>query len=215
MTSPGMGMVGTVGMPIPGLEFRIAEDGEILTKGRHVFVGYFKDDASTQATLSDGWLHTGDLGEVDARGWVSIRGRKKEVLKTSGGKMIAPLPIEERLKEAPLIGQVCMVGDGRKYLSALITLSEGALAELKARSPTSLSNDVLNDPTTLAEVKKNVDQLNQELAQFEQIKRFAVIGREFSIADGEMTPTLKMKRSVIETRFKEVIDSMYTGGAGK
>jgi len=213
MTAPGVDMTGTVGKPIPGLEFKIAEDGEILTRGRHVFVGYFKDDVATAATLHDGWLATGDLGEVDSRGFVKIRGRKKEILKTSGGKMIAPLPIEERLKESPLIGQVCMVGDGRKFLSALITLSEAALADLKERNPQATDNGVLRDPATLAEVKKYIDTLNRSLAQFEQIKRFTVISRDFSIADGEMTPTLKMKRNVIESRFKDVIDSMYSGAS--
>lgn len=212
MTEPGVDSAGSVGKPIPGLEFAIAADGEILTRGRHVFVGYFKDAAATAAVrTNDGWLHTGDLGEWDARGLVRIRGRKKEVLKTSGGKMVAPVPIEDRLREYPLIGQACMVGDGRKFLAALITLSESMLAELRTREPFALQGRVVRHPSTLAEIKKVVDEVNQSLAQYERIKRFVVISREFSVSEGEMTPTLKMKRSVIEVRFRDVIDAMYSG----
>ncbi|MDC0682365.1 AMP-dependent synthetase/ligase [Sorangium atrum] len=208
MTEPGIEGAGTVGKPVPGVEFKLAEDGEILTRGRHVFVGYYKDKAATEATLEDGWLHTGDLGEWNERGQLKIRGRKKEILKTSGGKMIAPLPIEERLKAAEIISQVCMVGDGRKYLSALITLTEGKLAELKERG--ALGGDAaITSPEVVGQVKAHVDALNAELASFEQIKRFTVLGREFSVQDGEMTPTLKMKRNVIEQRFRGTIDEMY------
>jgi long-chain acyl-CoA synthetase len=214
MTEPGTDSAGTVGKPIPGLEFRLAADGEIMTRGRHVFVGYFNDPAATAAVLTqDGWLHTGDIGEVDERGLVRILGRKKEVLKTSGGKMVAPLPIEERLRESPLIGQACMVGEGRKFLSALLTLSEGALADLRMTSPASLDGTVVSHPPTLAEVGKMVADLNRSLAQYAQIKRFVVISREFSISGGEMTPTLKMKRRVIESNFRDVIDSMYASEA--
>ncbi|WP_437799065.1 AMP-dependent synthetase/ligase [Sorangium sp. So ce693] len=208
MTEPGIEGAGTVGKPVPGVEFKLAEDGEILTRGRHVFVGYYKDKAATEATLEDGWLHTGDLGEWNERGQLKIRGRKKEILKTSGGKMIAPLPIEERLKAAEIISQVCMVGDGRKYISALITLTEGKLAELKERG--ALGGDAaITSPEVVGQVKAHVDALNAELASFEQIKRFTVLGREFSVQDGEMTPTLKMKRNVIEQRFRGTIDEMY------
>ncbi|MGK4007243.1 long-chain fatty acid--CoA ligase [Sorangium sp. So ce1036] len=209
MTEPGVESAGTVGKPVPGLEFKLAEDGEILTRGRHVFVGYYKDQAATEAALDEGgWLRTGDLGEWNERGQLKIRGRKKEVLKTSGGKMIAPLPIEERLKAAEIISQVCMVGDGRKYLSALITLTEIKLAELQDRG--ALRGDtVITSVEVVGQVKAHVDALNAELASFEQIKKFTVLGREFSIQDGEMTPTLKMKRSVIEQRFRDVIDQMY------
>ncbi|KYG07205.1 hypothetical protein BE21_30685 [Sorangium cellulosum] len=208
MTEPGVESAGTVGKPVPGVEFKLADDGEILTRGRHVFVGYYKDEAATAAALEDGWLHTGDLGEWNERGQLKIRGRKKEILKTSGGKMIAPLPIEERLKAAEIISQVCMVGDGRKYLSALITLTEGKLAELKGRG--ALNGDAaITTPEVVDQVKAHIDALNAGLASFEQIKRFTVLGREFSVQDGEMTPTLKMKRNVIEQRFRGVIDQMY------
>jgi long-chain acyl-CoA synthetase len=208
MTEPGVESAGTVGKPVPGMEAKLAEDGELLTRGRHVFKGYLKNDTATAETLKDGWLHTGDLGEFTQAGLIRIRGRKKEVLKTSGGKMIAPLPIEEQLKAAPIISQVCMVGDGRKYLSALITLSEGTANTLKKKGGTE-NTRVVKDASIVKQVQGHIDELNSHLASFEQIKRFTVLANEFSIVDGEMTPTLKMKRNVIESRYQDVIDQMY------
>lgn len=208
MTEIGIESAGTVGKPVSPIELKIAEDGEILCRGRNVFVGYHKDEAATAATITDGWLHTGDLGEITERGQLRIKGRKKEVLKTSNGKMVAPLPIEETLKAAAIISQVCVVGDGRKYLSALVTLSESTLAEI-ASNPAATNGRVLKDARLLAEVQKYVDELNSKLAGFEQIKKFTVLSREFSIVDGEMTPTLKMKRNIIESRYRDLIDAMY------
>ncbi|MGE0615589.1 MAG: long-chain fatty acid--CoA ligase [Bacteriovoracia bacterium] len=211
MTLPGVDCAGTVGKPVPGTEFRLASDGEILTKGRHVFKGYFRNDDATEETLVDGWLHTGDLGELDDRGLLKIKGRKKEIIKTSGGKMIAPLPIEDRLKASPLISQACMVGDGRKYLSMLVTLSEGVLKELQGK-PGALGDGVVKDAATLADVKREVDALNSSLANFEKIKQVTVLAAEFSIESGDMTATMKMKRNVIEQNYKHLIDKMYAGG---
>ena len=200
--------VGTVGIGLPGVEIKLAEDGEIFTRGKHVFKGYFKDPGATAQTLEGGWLRTGDLGEYDSRGLMKIKGRKKEILKTSGGKMVAPLPIEEALKSASIISQVCVVGDGRKFLSALITLSESKLKEL-ASSQDMLSGSIISSPKVVEEVGKYVESVNATLASFEQIKRFTVLTHEFSIEQGEMTPTLKMKRNVIESRYQNVIDAMY------
>ena len=207
VTEPGVDSAGTVGKPVPGFDFKLAEDGEILTKGRNVFVAYFKDEVSTASTLQDGWLHTGDLGEWTAKGLMRIRGRKKEIMKTSGGKMIAPAPIEEKIKTDPSISQVCMVGDNRKYISALITLSEACIADVQAKRTS--KGGVVTDAALLKEVSAHIDVVNKSLASFEQVKKFTVIDREFSIAEGEMTPTLKMKRNVIESRFKAIIDQMY------
>lgn len=212
MTEAGVESAGTVGKGVPGIDVKIAEDGEIMTRGRHVFVGYYKDPENTAKTVIDGWLHTGDLAEITPHGLIRIRGRKKEIMKTSGGKMIAPVPIEDRLKVADIISQVCMVGDGRKYFSALITLSDATRLELEGRPGARDERWIVTDPAILQQVKEHVDTLNSELASFEQIKRFAVIAREFSVDDGEMTPTLKMKRAVIEERFRPVIDSFYQGG---
>ena len=208
LTLPGVDCAGTVGKPVSAFEFKLADDGEILSKGRHVFVGYFKDEASTALSLQNGWLHTGDLGEWTDQGLMRIRGRKREIMKTSGGKMIAPAPIEERIKTAAIISQVCMVGDNRKYLSVLITLSEAIIADVQSKSMS--KGGVVTDKKLLKEVSDHLEEINKSLAGFEQIKKFAVIDREFSIESGEMTPTLKMKRSVIENRFKTIIDSLYT-----
>ncbi len=207
LTIPGMDCSGTVGVPVPGVEFKFAEDGEMLTRGRQVFLGYFRDVEATRATLVDGWLHTGDLGELDARGLVRISGRKKEVMKTSGGKMVAPLPIEERLKKFALISQVCMVGDGRKYLAALITLTERALEEF--RELIHPARPTVDHPQVIARIRPHVDEVNKELASHSQIRRFTILARDLSVADGEMTPTLKMKRAVIAARFREIIEQMY------
>ncbi|NDD91765.1 long-chain fatty acid--CoA ligase [bacterium] len=210
MTEPGVDSAGTVGKPVPGMEFMIASDGEMLTRGRHVFVGYYKDEENTKAAFdSEGWLHTGDLAEITPRGLVKIRGRKKEIMKTSGGKMIAPLPIEEKIKVHPMVSQVCLVGDNRKFISALITLGESTLGELKAKAG---SNDgrVVLDSEVIKAVRSHVDGVNAELANFEQIKKVTLLAQEFSIEAGEMTPTLKMKRNVIESRYKDLIDQMYS-----
>jgi long-chain acyl-CoA synthetase len=211
MTEPGKDSSGTVGRPLPGIEVKIAEDGEILTRGRQVFVGYFKDEEATKKTFVEGgWLATGDLGEYTDKGTIRIKGRKKEILKTSGGKMVAPLPIEEELKAAPMISQVCMVGDNRKYLSILVTLSEPAMKEFGvASSSTGTISKTIDDAKVVAQVKSHVDALNHKLASYEQIKRFAILAHEFSIEKGEMTPTLKMKRNVIEKNYADIIESFY------
>ena len=141
-TVPGEVSTGTVGRPLRGCEVQIATDGEILAKGRNLFLGYFKDEALTKASMTDGWYHTGDLGTFTPEGLLKIIGRKKEIMKTSGGKMIAPVPIEEKLKEVPFISQVCLVGDNRKYLTALITLSESALKQL-ASEPQAIKDGVV------------------------------------------------------------------------
>ena len=209
MTEPGVESAGTVGKPVPGMEFKMGSDGEMLTRGRHVFMGYFKDEANTRDTFDEGgWLKTGDLADITPRGLVKIRGRKKEIMKTSGGKMIAPVPIEEKIKIHPMVSQVCLVGDNRKYISALVTLGEGTLADLKAR-PGSSDGRIVRDGEVLKAVKGHVDSVNAQLANFEQVKKVTVLASEFSIDEGEMTPTLKMKRNVIETRYKDLIDQMY------
>lgn len=209
LTVPGEESAGAVGRPVQGIELRLAPDGEIQFRGRNVFKAYFKDPISTAQTIdAQGWVHTGDLAEFDSRGLLRIKGRKKEILKTSGGKMIAPLPIEEALKESPWVSQVCLVGDGRKFISALITLPEAKRAQLQALDG-ALDGPVITSPQVLKEVGVSIQNLNQHLASYEQIKKFAVLNHEFSIDTGEMTPTLKMKRNVIESRYVGVINQFY------
>ena len=173
-----------------------------------MFLGYFKDEAQTRSVVVDGWYYTGDLGAMTAGGLLKIVGRKKEIMKTSGGKMIAPVPIEERLKEAAMISQVCLVGDNRKFISALVTLSEPVLEEIRAEHR-AVKDGVVVDSAILSRVEREVERVNENLAGFEQVKKFSVIDREFSVIDGEMTPTLKMKRRVIEEKFKTIVDQMY------
>ena len=209
LTVRGQESSGTVGKPVDGIEFKLASDGEILFRGRNVFKSYYKDPVATaQVFDADGWVHTGDLAEFDARGLIKIKGRKKEILKTSGGKMVAPLPIEEALKTSPLIGQVCMVGDGKKFLSALVTLSESKRAELK-NSDVAVDGPIITSPEIVSEVSRHIQSVNEGLASYEQIKKFAVLAQDFSIDTGEMTPTLKMKRNVIESRYQSVINHFY------
>lgn len=212
MTIPGVDCAGVVGKPALRTEFKLAEDGEILTRGRHVFLGYFKNDQATKDTVdSEGWLHTGDLGEWTTAEMIKIRGRKKEIMKSSGGKMVAPLPIEEEIKSADIISQVCMVGDNRKYFSALVTLSENARARVNPSKIQKLDGaEVVKDESIVGEVKKVFDSVNSKLATYEQIKYFTVLGKEFSIEAGEMTPTMKMKRNVVEERYKDVVNAMYS-----
>lgn len=208
MTEAGVESAGTVGKPVPGVEVKIADDGEVLCRGRNVFLGYFKDDSATANTILNGWLHTGDLGEYNARAQLVIKGRKKEILKTSGGKMVAPLPLEEKIKTNPAVGQVCVVGDGRKYLTALVTLSEAGQAALQGKEGAA-DGKIVKDAETLEGIQITFDELNKTLAGYEQIKRFTVLAQDFSIVDGEMTPTMKMKRNVIEKRYQDVIEQMY------
>ena len=209
LTVPGEDSAGTVGRSVQGIELKLASDGEVLFRGRNVFKAYFKDPAATaQVVDQEGWAHTGDLAEFDSRGLIRIKGRKKEILKTSGGKMVAPLPIEEALKASPWVSQVCLVGDGRKFISALITLSEAKKAELLA-SDQALEGPIITSPQVLQEVNHSIQSLNQNLASYEQIKKFAVLSHEFSIDTGEMTPTLKMKRNVIESHYQGVINQFY------
>lgn len=208
ITLPGKDCAGTTGRPLEDCEFQLASDGEIMSKGRNIFMGYYQDPENTKATLENGWLKTGDLGEWTPDGYLRIVGRKREILKTSGGKMIAPVPIEEKLKEADFISQVCLVGDNRKFLSALITLSEGYLKEL-LDSKVPVENGFLQDGKVLDRVKAEITRVNGGLSNYEQVKKFAVLDREFSILEGEMTPTMKMKRNVIEKRFQNAIESFY------
>ncbi len=196
ITFPGKSDPRTVGYPLPGTQCRIAADGEIQVKGPNVFLGYFKNLQATAETLKDGWLATGDLGEINKKGELKIIGRKKEIIKTSGGKMIAPSPIESNLERNDMIEQACLVGDNRKYISALLTINPQAKSKYSGEEIQKKINSV-------------VSEVNMNLARFEQIKKFEILDRPFTIENGEVTPTLKIKRGVIEKRFQSTIDQMY------
>jgi long-chain acyl-CoA synthetase len=184
---------GTVGTALPGVEIRIAEDGEVLLRTETLFRGYYKDEQATREVLSgDGWLRTGDLGELDADGFLTITDRKKDLLVTAGGKNIAPQNLENALKTSPLVSQALVVGDRRPYAAALITLAE----------------DVVRDGAE-ERIQEVVDDVNRERSRYEQIKRFTILPRDFSAEEGEVTPTLKLKRRVCEEHFAAEIERLY------
>ena len=204
---PGKARLGTVGPPYPGVEVKIAEDGEILVRGSNVFLGYYKEPEATAETLKDGWLCSGDLGQFDKDGYLVITGRKKEIIITAGGKNIAPKNIEAGLKNHPLIAEAVVIGDRRKFLSALISLDPDAARRFADErghkgEPRELAELV-------AEVQKAVDEVNSTLARVETVKKFRIIPRPFSIETGELTPTLKVKRKVVNKNFESEIESMY------
>jgi long-chain acyl-CoA synthetase len=202
---------GTVGRTMPGVEVRIAEsDGEILIRGDNVFREYWNNPEATAEALVDGWLHTGDIGEVDDDGYLKITGRKKDIIITAGGKNLAPANIENDLKQSPFISQAVMHGDRRPYPVALITLDPEEILPWAAEQ--GLPDDVEQlaaADQVVALVQSEVDRANANYAQVEQIKRFAILTRDLSIEDGELTPTLKVKRTVVNERYAEVLDSLY------
>jgi len=200
---------GTVGKPFPGVEVKIAEDGEILVKGANVFLGYYKEPEATAETLKDGWLHSGDLGEFDPDGYLKITGRKKEIIITAGGKNIAPKNIEGALKNHPLISEAVVIGDRRKYLTALVTLDPDAAARFMSEH--NLSGEPHASSALRSEIQAAVDEVNRDLARVETVKKFHVLPRPFSVETGELTPSLKVKRNVVAKLYAADIDAMYGG----
>jgi long-chain acyl-CoA synthetase len=200
----GRTRLGSVGPPLPGLECKIADDGEILVRGPNVFLGYYKEPEATAESLHEGWLCSGDLGAFDRDGFLSITGRKKEIIITAGGKNIAPKNIEAALKQSPLIGEAVVIGDRRKYLTALVTLDDAA-----ARKLVPDAQRLEDAPAIRSAVQAQIDEVNQTLARVEQVKRFAVLARPFGIDTGELTPTMKLKRKVIAQKYSREIEAMY------
>ena len=200
---------GSVGRPIPGLEVKIAPDGEILAKGPSVFAGYFKEPKATAETLIDGYLHSGDLGEL-RDGFLYITGRKKDILITAGGKNIAPKNLESDLKQHPLVGEAVVIGDRRKFLSALISLDTEALTAYCQEHGLD-PQKAHEDPEIRASIQKVVDEMNARVARVETVKKFTILPRPLSIDDGELTPTLKVKRKVVNDKWASTIETMYAG----
>ncbi len=208
---PGATKLGTVGRPIPGLEVEIAQDGEILVRGPNLFSGYYKDEEATRECFRDGWLHTGDIGNLDKNGFLCITDRKKDILITAGGKNISPQNLEGMLKQIPWVSSAVVVGDQKKYLAALLTPNQERLSEFAAL--TSIEDQDLRqlvlDHRVLTAIQGEIDQINRKLAPVEQIKKFALLPREFSIEEGELTPTMKIRRKVINARYQEDINRLY------
>jgi long-chain acyl-CoA synthetase len=191
---PSQYRFGTVGPALPDVELRIADDGEVLIKTDTIFAGYYKDDQATHEVLpGDGWLRSGDLGHLDDDGFLTITDRKKDILVTAGGKNVAPQNLENALKTHPLVSQALVVGDRRPYVAALITLAEDA-----------------NPETARFDIERAVEEVNSELSRYEQIKRYAILPRDFSSEEGEVTPTLKLRRRVCQEHFAAEIEALYS-----
>ena len=207
---PGKVKIGTVGPPVPGTEVRIAEDGEILIRGPGLMTEYYKNPASTAEVLKDGWLYSGDIGVVDADGYLKITDRKKDIIVTAGGKNVAPQNLENELKASePFISQVVVHGDKRKFLSALVTLNEENVRKWAADSGTRLDGPLQDDPRVKARVQAAVDALNGKQASYSTIKKFAILANDFTQESGELTPTLKVKRKYCTQRYKALLDAFY------
>ena len=203
---------GSVGRPVPGVEIRIADDGEILTRGGNVFAGYLHDPEQTAATIdADGWLHTGDIGTLDADGYLRIVDRKKDIIITGGGKNVAPSNVEAALRACALIDQACVVGDGRPYLVAALVLDPIAARAWAVENGVEATDvaALASDPSLLAELARAIDDVNTRFSRPEQVKRFLVLGEEWTPDSGMLTPTFKIRRAAIAERYRDEIDALY------
>jgi long-chain acyl-CoA synthetase len=210
ISTPDDFKIGTIGKPFPGCEVRIAEDDEILVKGPNVFQGYYKNDEATRETIVDGWLHTGDLGAIDADGFIRITGRKKDIIITAGGKNITPANLENEIKQHPLVSQCVVVGDRRPYLVALVTLDpEEAAAYAKEHGLPEDPAQLAANPDVRATIEVHLAKVNEKFARVEQVKKIAILPRDLSQENGELTPTLKVKRAVVAEKHEPEIEKLY------
>ncbi|WP_030664558.1 long-chain fatty acid--CoA ligase [Streptomyces rimosus] len=204
--------IGTVGQPLPGSVVRIADDGEVLLHGEHLFTEYWNNEAATKEALSDGWFHTGDIGTLDEDGYLAITGRKKEILVTAGGKNVAPAVIEDRIRAHALIAECMVVGDGRPFVGALVTLDEEFLPRWAAENGRPAGQGVTElskDPELLAAVQRAVDDGNAAVSKAESVRKFRILPTQFTEESGHVTPSLKLKRNVVAKDFAEEIEAIY------
>ena len=208
---PGRAKIGTVGPPIPGLEVRFAEDGEILIRGDQIFSGYHRNPEATDEAMVDGWLATGDIGHADAEGYLTITGRKKEIIVTAGGKNVAPAVLEDRLRLYSLVGECVVVGDGRPFIGALITIDSEVLPKwLKGKGlPEMTIAEAAENPTVREHIDRAVERANKAVSRAESIRKYHIILEDFSIANGYLTPSLKVKRSRVLHDFADAIEALY------
>ena len=208
---PGLVRVGSVGQPLPGTTVRVADDGELLARGAQIMTGYWEDPRATDQVISpEGWFHTGDLGAIDDEGFVWISGRRKELLVTAGGKNVAPAPLEERIRAHPLVSQCMVLGDGRPFISALVTLDAAAAsrwAEERGK-PVDLAS-LAGDGDVRREIQAAVDAANHTVSQAESVRQFAILDRDWSEESGELTPSLKLRRSAVLRRHRRAVDQLY------
>jgi long-chain acyl-CoA synthetase len=211
VNTPGAHRLGTVGKPLPNIEVRIAEDGEVLVRGPSVFQGYWNRPQDTREAFVDGWFKTGDIGNLDGDGYLSITDRKKDLIKTSGGKFIAPQPIESSLKLSPLIGTAVVLGDRRKFPAVLISPHFPVLEDWARANKVAFASrvDLVANPKVQALYEGIVEESNKDLARFEKLKRVLLVPEEFSASDGTLTHTMKVRRRGIEDRYRALIDDMY------
>jgi long-chain acyl-CoA synthetase len=202
--------IGTVGPPLPSVEVRIAEDGEIAVRGPNVMKGYYRKPRETEEAMSDGWFHTGDLGKLE-EGFLSITGRKKDLIVNAGGKKVAPQPIEDLLRRIPIVSEAMLVGDRRPYCVALLWPNVPALETFARREGLSSADlaTLVKDPHVLEYLRREIDARSSALASFERVKRFALVDREPTLANGEITPSLKIRRAKVQERYADLIESLY------
>ncbi|MEX2289774.1 MAG: long-chain fatty acid--CoA ligase [Mycobacteriales bacterium] len=215
VNTPAQLRIGSVGRPSPGVTIRIAEDGEILMSGENVYQGYWHNPSATGETVVDGWFHTGDIGELDADGFLRITGRKKELIVTAAGKNVAPAVLEDRLRAHPLISQCMVVGDQRPFIGCLVTLDAEAVPGWAAAKgkPADVAT-LAQDADLLAELQRAVDEANKAVSQAEAIRKFAVLPEDWTEEGGQLTPSLKLKRSVVMKQYHSAVEELYAGGNG-
>jgi long-chain acyl-CoA synthetase len=205
--------LGTVGKALPETEVRIAEDGEILVKHKAIIKGYYKDEKTTKEVIIDGWLHTGDVGEIDEEGYLKITDRKKDLIITAGGKNIAPQYIENLLKFSPYINDAVVIGDRRKYVTALIIIDEDNVVkyaqDMKVQYTTFAT--LTKTDEVIALIQQEINKVNAQMARVENIRKFRILNKKLYTEDGEVTPTMKVKRKAINAQFGDVIEEMYRG----
>jgi long-chain acyl-CoA synthetase len=211
VNGPNAWRLGTVGKPIPGVEVKIAPDGEILSRGPHIMKGYYQKPAATAETIdADGWFHTGDIGHLDEDGFLAITDRKKDLIVLAGGKKAAPQPIENELKKSPFIGVPIVIGDRQKFLGALIVPNFDRLKEWVAVGSIPVHWEAIDaSPEIRRLYQREIDAYNADKPHHEQIRAFALLPQDLTIEDGSMTPTLKVKRRILENRYQSLIEAMY------
>ena len=214
---PAFIKVGSVGRPIPGVTIRIADDGEVLIQGPHIFQGYHNNEAATRDAIdNDGWFHSGDIGRLDDEGYLFITGRKKELLVTAGGKNVAPAVIEDRLRADWLVGQCMVVGDGKPFIGCLITLNPESVAQWLKRhelSPSTSFAELSTNTELISEIQAAVDSANQAVSKAESIRKWVLIDADWTVDSGHLTPSMKLKRNIVEQQYAAAIEGLYEGAS--